>query len=161
MRHFGRGVSLLLLVAAGALVAVTCAAADPAVSTTTPFTYGGFNGCTEEAFSGTGTLHMTTREGLSASGNLESHVYTRLDGLQAMTPTGKKYVVQDVFEHDFTISNASEDTFALVAHFVRVGEDGTFVLGDDFYEYFRTHGTANANGIPTAFKVDTSDQPCQ
>jgi hypothetical protein len=161
MRHLGRGGSLLLMAAAGALIAVTCAAAGPGVSTTTPFTYDGFNTCTGEAFSGMGTLHTTSSDGLSASGNIEYHLYARIDGLKAVTLTGKTYVVQDVFAHDFTISKASEDTFAMVAHYVRAGEDGTFVLGDDFYEYMRAHITANANGIPTAFKFDTSDQPCQ
>jgi hypothetical protein len=161
MRHFGRGASLLLMAAAGALVAVTCAAADPGVSTTTPFMYDGVNNCTGEAFSGMGTLHTTSRDGLSASGNIEYHLYATIDGLKAVTVTGKTYVVQDVFAHDFTISTATEDTFVLVAHYVRVGEDGTFLLGDDFYEFLRTHITANANGIPTAFKFDTSDQPCQ
>lgn len=162
MRHFGRRGAFALLIFVGALVAVTCAAADPGVSTTTPFTYAGTNFCTGEPFSGTGTLHTTMREGASASGNIESHVYFRIDGLKALGAlSGKTYVVQDVFAHDFTFSKATEDTFAIVAHYVRVGEDGTLVLGDDFYEYLRTHITANANGIPTAFKVDTSDQPCQ
>ena len=161
MRHFGRGASLLLVVFAGVLAAVTGAAADPGASTTMPFSYAGFNPCAGEPFTGTGTLHMTTSDKASASGNIEYHLYSRLDGLKAVTLTGKTYVVQDVYADDFTLSNASEETFAIVAHYVRVGEDGTFVLGDDFYQYLRTHITANANGIPTAVKFDTSEQPCQ
>jgi hypothetical protein len=35
------------------------------------------------------------------------------------------------------------------------------VLGDDFYEFLRTHITANANGIVTAFDVRTNAMPCQ
>ncbi|MFL5982742.1 MAG: hypothetical protein ACJ74R_13640, partial [Gaiellaceae bacterium] len=125
MRHLARGVSLLLVVATGALVALGSAAADPAVSTATPFTYEGTNLCTGEAFMGTGTLHITMREGFSASGNLESHAYARIDGLKAVTLiSGKTYVVQDVLAQDFTISKASQDTFELVAHYVRLGEDG-------------------------------------
>jgi hypothetical protein len=162
MRHFARRGAFALLVFAGALAAVTCAAADPGVSTTTPFTYGGTNFCTGEPFSGTGTLHTTMTEGVSTSGNIESHAYFRIDGLKAVGAlTGKTYVVQDVFADDFTFSKASEETFAIVAHYVRVGEDGTLVLGDDFYEYLRTHITANANGMITASKVDMSSQPCQ
>jgi hypothetical protein len=161
MRHFARRGASALLVLAGALVAVTCAAAGPGVSTTTPFTYGGTNPCTGEEFMGDGTLHTTTTDNLSASGNIEFHLDSRLDGLKAVTLTGKKYVVQDTFNLQFTFSKASEETFAVVAHYVRVGEDGTYVLGDDFYEYLRTHITANANGIPTASKVDMSNQPCQ
>lgn len=161
MRHFGRGASLLLAIAAGALFMVAGAAADPGTSTTTPFTYLGSNPCTGEPFTGTATLHTTTSDRASASGNIEYHLYSRIDGLKAMTLLGKTYVVQDIFQDDFTISQASEETFAIVAHYVRVGEDGTFLPGDDFYEYLRAHITANANGIPTAFKFDTSEQPCQ
>jgi hypothetical protein len=35
------------------------------------------------------------------------------------------------------------------------------VMGDDFYEYFRTHITANANGIVTAFDIHANAMPCQ
>jgi hypothetical protein len=151
----------VLALVACALAAATCAAAGPAFSTTSTIAYGGFNMCTGEPFSGTGELHFLMSENLSASGNIESHLNVRFDGLKAVTTTGKKYVVQDTFNHDFTIGTASEDTFDITAHFVRVGEDGTFVLGDDFYEYFRAHITANANGVPTATQVSTSDDPCQ
>jgi hypothetical protein len=144
------------------LVAPSGAVAGPAASTTSPITYAGLNSCTGEAFTGTGTLHFLTTENLSASGVIESHLNVRVDGLQAVTLTGKKYVVQDSLNHEFVIHGAgAEDTFDVTAHFVRVGEDGTLVLGDDFYEYFRAHITANANGMVTAFYVNTSDMPCQ
>jgi hypothetical protein len=118
--------------------------------------------CTEEAFSGTGTLHFLMSENLSTSGVIQSHLDTRLDGLKAVTVTGKRYVVQDTFNWEFVIhGDGAEDTFDITAHFVRVGEDGSFVLGDDFYEYLRTHITANANGMVTAFYVNTNDMPCQ
>jgi hypothetical protein len=162
MRHFGRRrICALLVLAAGALALATGAAAAPVVSTTTPFTYGGFNSCTGEAFTGTGTLHTVTSDNLSPSGNIQFNLTAMLDGLQAVTATGKKYVVQDTSSENFTISKASEESFTIVAHYVRVGEDGSFILGDDFYEYFETHVTANANGVPTASKVSTSDDPCQ
>jgi hypothetical protein len=161
MRHFARRGAFALLVLAGALVAATCAAAGPGVSTTEPFTYGMTNPCTGEAFVGDGTLHTTMSENLSASGNIESHLEARIDGLKAVTLTGKKYVVQDTFNWQFTIAKGSEETFDIVAHYVRVGEDGSLVLGDDFYEYMKTHITANANGMVTASKVDTNNQPCQ
>jgi hypothetical protein len=75
--------------------------------------------------------------------------------------TGKKYVVQDTFSDEFVFGGASEETFDITAHYIRVGEDRTFILGDDFYEYLRTHITANANGVVTAFSVRTNDMPCQ
>jgi hypothetical protein len=157
----GRRASVVIALVACALLAATSTAAAPGVSTTTPVTYLGTNPCTGESFTGTGVVHMVMTENLSASGNLEYHLNSRVDGLTAVTVSGKKYVVQDTFNHDFTFNAASEDTFAIVAHFVRVGEDGTFILGDDFYEYLKAHITANANGMVTAFKVDTSDDPCQ
>ena len=162
MRDFrGRRASVLFALAACALLAATSTAAAPGVSTTTPMTYGSTNPCTGEPFTGTGVLHTVTTDNLSASGNIEYHLNARFDGLTAVTAAGKKYVVQDTFNWDFTISKATEETFAIVAHFVRVGEDGGFILGDDFYEYLKTHITANANGLVTAFKVDTNDDPCQ
>ena len=163
MRHFARRGASALLVLAGALVAVTCAAAGPGTSTTTPVTYGGTNPCTGEPFTGSGTMHTTATDNLSASGNIEFHLDSTLDGLKAVTVTGKTYVVHESFNWQFTISKASQQTFDIVAHYVRVGEDGTYVLGDDFYEYLRTHVAANANGVPTASQVSTSDpaDPCQ
>ena len=158
MRHFGRrAVWTGLVVALGALLAVTCAAAGPATSMTTPTTFVGENPCTGEALTGTGTLHTVTTENLSQSGNIEFHLATTLSGLTATTVLGKKYVVREAYNQEFTISKAAQETFAVVAHYVRVGEDGTYVLGDDFYQYLRTHITANANGLVTAFRIDQSD----
>ena len=145
-----------------ALIGATGAAAGPAASETIPITYTGTNTCTGEAFTGTGTSHFLLSENLSTSGVIQYHLDVHVDGLQAVgLVSGKRYVVQDTFDHEFVFSNASEDTFDITAHFVRVGEDGTLILGDDFYEYLRTHITADANGNVTAFSVRTSDAPCQ
>jgi hypothetical protein len=151
----------IIVFVVGTLIGAGGASAGPAFSQTTPFPYDGVNLCTGEAFSGTGTLHFLVTENLSTSGALQYHLDVRLDGLQAVTPSGKKYVVQDTFDHEFVFAGADEDTFDITAHFVRVGEDGAFVLGDDFYEFLRTHITANANGIVTAFDVRTNAMPCQ
>jgi hypothetical protein len=149
------------VVAGAALLGATGAAAGPAVSSTTPLTYDGMNTCTGEAFSGTGNLHMVMSDNLSTSGVIEYHLETKIDGLKAFTMTGKKYVVQDTYDHEFVIGPATEETLDITAHFIRVGEDGSFVLGDDFYEYFRTHITANANGVVTASFARMNDMPCQ
>ena len=149
------------VLAGGALIAAPGASADAAFSQTAPFTFAGVNSCTSEAINGTGTMHFLESATESGSGNLQYHLHTTVDGLQAMTPLGKRYVVQESFANDFVFSGASEQTFDITAHFIRVGEDGTFILGDDFYEYLRTHITANANGMITAFNVNTSDMPCQ
>ena len=150
-----------LVLAAGTLIGATSAAAGPAFSQSSPWMYDATNSCTGEAFSGTGTLHFLTSENLSTSGVIQYHLNTRIDGLKAVTLTGKKYIVQDTYNHEFVFGSAEEDTFDITLHFIRVGEDGTLVLGDDFYEYLRTHITANANGMVTAFDIRTNDTPCQ
>jgi hypothetical protein len=150
-----------LLLGAGALIGARAASADAAFSETTPTTYAGFNLCTGEPFSGTGTMHFLMSDRVSNSGALQHHLLTTVDGLQAVTPLGKRYVVQDRYSDEFVFSGASEETFDITAHFIRQGEDGTFILGDDFYEYYRAHITTNANGMITAFDITTSDMPCQ
>jgi hypothetical protein len=165
LRASRAGFVLAALVLGGAaLLGASGATAGPAVSTTMPFTYAGTNTCTGgEPFSGTGNVHVLLSENLSTSGVLQYHLDVRIDGLQAVTfplPV-KKYVVQDTFDDEFVFSSAAEETFDITAHFIRVGEDGSFILGDDFYEYLRTHVTANANGEVTAFSVRASDMPCQ
>jgi hypothetical protein len=149
------------VLAGGALIATPGATADPAFSQTSTVTYSGANSCTVETFIGTGTVHFLESVNESGTGNVHYDLQTTIDGLQAVTPLGKRYVVHDSFSDDFVFSGASEQNFGFTAHFIRVGEDGTFVLGDDFYEYLRTHITANANGMITAFTVNASDMPCQ
>ena len=161
MRIFGRSVCVGIGLVVAALVTATATTAAT-VSQTIPFTYEGSNPCAAfEPFAGTGTLHTTTTENVSTTGAVRYYLSSRIDGLQAVTVTGKKYVVQDVFFHQFVFSAASEDTFDITAHFVRAGEDGTFLAGDDFYEYMRFHITANAQGLVTAFSANTSEMPCQ
>jgi hypothetical protein len=144
-----------------ALIGASSAAAGPAFSQTSAFVYDGFNTCTAEAFTGTGTLRMDVNENVSTTGAIQYHMNTRIDGLKAVTITGKKYVVQDTLNHEFVFSGADEDTYDMTVHYIRVGEDGSFVWGDDFYEYMRTHITTNSLGVVTAFQVSTSDAPCQ
>ena len=158
-----RAVFVLATVAlvGAALVGATGAGAGTTVSETAPADYAGMNSCTGETFMGSGMMHFLESTNVSTSGALNYDLNVRFDGIQAVTPSGKKYVVQDIFYDHFVIAGASEATFDITAHYIRVGEDGTFILGDDFYEYLRTHITANANGMVTAFTVNASDMPCQ
>jgi hypothetical protein len=161
MRIFGRSTWVVIALLVAALVTSTGTTAAT-VSQTIPFTYEGSNPCAAfELFAGTGTLHTTAIDNASTSGTVRYYLSSRIDGLQAVTVAGKKYVVQDVFYHQFVISGATEDTFDITAHYVRAGEDGTLVAGDDFYEYMRFHITANAQGLVTAFSANTSEMPCQ
>jgi hypothetical protein len=163
-RRSRAGVVAVLAIVAGTLIGATGAAAGPAVTETfaTPYTFD--DPCTGEVFEGTGTTHFVMSESLSTTGAIWSHVEVRIDGLQAVGLTSqKRYIAQDTFDHEFVFTRASEETFNITAHFVRVGEDGTLLLGDDFYAYLRAHITADANGMVTAFRIDTNDDtpPCQ
>ena len=138
-RLFFAAATFVLLVA-GALIGAPAAAADTAISETTAFTYTADNLCTGELISGTGNMHFLLHENLSANGAIEHYLDVHIDGLKAIGMTsGKTYIVQDVYSDEFVIAGATEETFDITAHFIRQGEDGTLILGDDFYEYMRTH----------------------
>ena len=157
LRRVSANLALVTLALGGlVMLAPASGTAGTTVSETTPFVYDGTNMCTGDVFTGTGTMHFLESANLSASGALQYHLDVRIDGLQAVTPTGKRYIVADTFDHQFSFGGAAEDTFDLTAHFVRVGEDGGLILGDDFYEYIRAHITANANGTVTADYVRTN-----
>jgi hypothetical protein len=135
-----------------ALIGTTGATAGPGTSTTTPFPFSDVNPCTLEPFAGTGNLHLLITDNLSSSGNVQYHLEASLSGLQAMTVTGKKYVV--VFQEDQTDTFDSDgmpahETLEHTVQFIRSGEDGSLMVGDDFYEHFLAHITANANGTVT------------
>jgi hypothetical protein len=150
-----------LVVSAAGLVGASGAGAGPGFSTTTPFTYEGVNTCNGESFTGTGNMTFSVSENLSGSGVLQSHTNVRIDALKAVTLTGKRYVVQDTLNHEFVFGSADEDTYDATVHYVRQGDDGTLILGDDFYEYVKAHITADSIGNVTSSYVRTNDMPCQ
>jgi hypothetical protein len=154
---------LPVLVAGVALIGSTVASAGPGTSTTTPFTFAGVNNCVfpADSFIGTGNLHLLISDNLSNSGNVQFHIEATLSGLQATTVTGKKYVVisqedqTDTFDSD---GMPAHSTLEHTVQFVRSGEDGTpLTTGDDFFEHFLAHITANADGTVTVndLNVDT------
>jgi hypothetical protein len=144
----------------------TKAIADPAVSTNIPITYEGSNPCIvpAEPFVGTGTLHFLVSVNSSEGGTAQSHLEANLQGLKAVTPTGKKYVVTDTTSQTFVLDALDaapfEVTWVETANFVRVGEDPTITGADDFFLHFRIHATVNANGVVTVERV-TIDTFCR
>jgi hypothetical protein len=150
---------LPVLVAGAALIAATGASAGPGISTTTPFFYSNVNPCTLEPFEGTGQLHLLFSQNVSSSGRLQAHIEATFSGLQATTVTGKKYVVvsqeNQTNTFDSTDVGPAHETVEHTVQFVRSGEDGTLLWGDDFYEHFLAHITANANGVVTVQDVTT------
>src|SRR4051794_19793246 len=167
-----RGLARLVLVLAApmfgvaALIGATGATAGPGVSTTTPFAFSGMNTCVvpAEDFIGSGNLKFLISDNLSNSGNIQFHIEANFSGLQAVTLTGKKYVVvsqenqTDTFDSD---GMPAHETVEHTLQFIRSGKDGTpLTTGDDFFEHFLAHITANANGTVTVQDV-TTDTRCK
>ncbi len=155
-----------LVLSGGALIGATVATADPAVATTTPFTFNGTNNCVfpAEDFMGTGNLHLLFSSNLSTGGMAQSHTEANLQGLQAVTLGGKKYVVVDTSTQTIVFDTLDlapfHETLEWIVQFVRVGEDGiSFIGGDDFFEHFLAHATVNANGVVTVDDL-TNDTRC-
>jgi hypothetical protein len=161
---FSRVVVLAAMVLGlGALSAATAARAGPAASTTFPFPFSATNPCTGEAFSGTGSLHFLISDNLSTSGRVQFHIEATFSGLQAVTLSGKKYVVVSEEDQTDTFDTDGAPAHETVEHtvqFIRSGEDGTLFPDDDFFEHFLAHITANANGTVTVEDIET-DTRCR
>jgi hypothetical protein len=131
-----------------------------------PLTYQSSNPCVvpAEPFTGTGTAHLLVSGNITPSGMAQSHLEVNLQGLKAVTLTGKKYVVVDTASDTFALDGLDaapfEETFVITANYVRLGEDATITSGDDFYLHFRIHVTVNANGVPTVERV-TIEEFCR
>jgi hypothetical protein len=154
----------ILAAAVAVLVGAPSAAAETAVTTISPFTFAGDNPCTGEAFSGTGALHMLVGGTLSGGGTAQSHTEANLQGLKATTLLGKKYVVVDTSNHTIVFDTPDlmpfHEELEWTVQFVRQAEDGSLIMGDDFYEHILAHVTVNANGVVTVDDF-TDDQRCK
>ncbi len=156
----------LLMLGGGASVGATGATAGPAVSQTMPFAFAGPNPCNGEMFSATGIAHLLTSENTSTSGTTLVHNEVSVSGVEAVTLVGnKKYVVIDSEDHTFVFDTVAgfpaEVTDEVTLQFIRAGEDGSLVLGDDFYYDFRAHITVDANGTTTVSRIETEPLRCQ
>jgi hypothetical protein len=73
--------------------------------------------------------------------------------------SGKRYVTMDeAFDEEDVCGIPFEKTQHEVTHYIRLGEDGALLTGDDFYEHVYIHITVNANGIPTADHFDFTSE---
>jgi hypothetical protein len=94
----------------------------------------------------------------------QSHWEANLQGMKATTIMGKNYVVVDT--SNYTLAFDSTDLMPFheklewIVQFVRQGEDGSLISGDDFYEHILAYATVNANGVVTVEDF-TDDQRCQ
>jgi hypothetical protein len=144
-------VSALLCVS----VLTSSSSAETVVSTTSPITFTGTNECVipAEDFIGTGGVHVVISGNLSTGGMVQSHIQANFQGMRATTLRGKRYQVPDSetqsLEFDSDDLAPFHETFEVMFQFIRAGEDGTYIVGDDFYAHVLAHATVNANGIVT------------
>jgi hypothetical protein len=154
---------LLVLATIGVvtLAVPVAATADSVIETRTPFTMVFENPCTGEAFVAQGFIHTVARFTVGADGSMHDQYHLNMEGVTAKTLTGVKYVVQE----EWNVGTNARDEHSTIhhvfkQHFVRAREDGSFALGDDFSIYFRLHLTVNAQGTPTAFRLESEEEPC-
>ena len=145
-RRFGLGLGMTTAI----LLAVTTAGA--AVTTSTPFTGSTLNTCTGELVNYAGVQHTTTR--VSTNGDrMHFGITEHLSGVTATTVTGARYAMTATqtgssnFESD---GAPSEFTSARTLILTRLGEDGSFIAGDDLRLHVVAHMTVSANGQITA-----------
>jgi hypothetical protein len=175
MRHFLRCVRssraiFFLMVGVGTAAAMIGATGAAGTTTTTsaPFGFAGTNACVipAEDFVATGNLRLSISGTASSGGTSRSQIGTTLQGLQAQVVTlsgTKKYVVPGESTQSFIIDNDGAPflfTFESIVQFVRQGDDGTYITGDDFYEHVLFRVRVNANGTATVDDV-SGDTRCQ
>lgn len=156
-----RAVAAFLAVAAAFAVPASAGKGDNTVTTQEPFEEALFNPCTGEPFLATGYMHTRTYIDVSNDGSTHFSGQINLQGVEGYTLTGARYVVQRndanhiIFDSDFAPFNV-HGTFR--EHYVRVTADGTIDKKDDFLVYFRMQTTINANGVPSATRMDTDSR---
>jgi hypothetical protein len=158
------GVLAAVLVAALLLPTTASGAIVKTVETHTPFTDSRFNPCTGEPLVITGFLHSRVYFDVGLDGSTHFVLEFNFQNMKATTLSGATYVVKQGVQ---THTNARSDfipfntQFNFVEQYVRRGELGTFVDGDDFYLAFRAHITVNANGTVTAQRLESNDDVCR
>ena len=150
-----RRIGVLVMAVVALALSASKAAAQPTTHLPVPIV--GFNLCTGEAFAGAGFLHVRTT--LTTAPNFHMGVEVNLESAQGTTVTGVRYVApsqnsfHQIIDSDFVPANATSEE---MLQFIRQGEDGSFVLGDDFYVRTKLHVTVNANGEMTVDNLETT-----
>src|SRR5207237_1921773 len=113
------------------------------------------NPCTGETAKGSGFVHVKVFESLDPNDHVSMEA--NVESFEAITLTGVRYVVPEqlsshtIADSDGVPVNATDEE---MAHLIRQGEDGSFVMGDDFYLRISSHYTYNGNGDLTASSSD-------
>jgi hypothetical protein len=154
----------LLVSAALGLPGVASAAIVKTVDTHTPYTDSRVNPCTGEPLVITGFMHSRVYFDVGLDGSTQFVLEFNLENMKATALSGATYVVKENIE---THTNAQSGfvpyntEFNFVQHYVRAGETGTLLDGDDFYLAFRMHVTVNANGSTTVQRLVSNDDSCR
>lgn len=167
-RRVGARIVVWTFVLAGGAVVGVGGAAGETVTTITPFALAGSNACVvpAEDFTATGNLRLAISGNESGGGTATSRIDTTLQGFkaQAVTLSGtKNYVVPGESTESFLIDTDGAPfhlTIESMIQFVRQGNDGTYITGDDFYEHVLIRVRVNSNGTVTVEDVG-GDTRCQ
>jgi hypothetical protein len=140
-----------------ALVLAAAAFAETIVNQKMQFTGASINECPDpdELVLVEGTIHTTSH--VTVSGNrTHTSVDVHTTGVQGTAlVTGARYVEMEINNQQENVSSdftPFEFTSERTHNLTRLGEDGTFELGDDLRVHHIIHMTVNANGILTADK---------
>jgi len=158
-----RAIAAFLAVAAAFAVPASAGKGDNTVTTQEPFEEVFDNPCTGELFVAKGYIHTRTYVDINPDGTTHFSGQSNLQGVEGYTLTGVRYIVQEnasnhiIFDSDAAPFNV-QGVFRL--HFVRVTSDGTINKNDDFVLYIRMHTTINANGVPTATRLEDPQTRC-
>jgi hypothetical protein len=152
------------IVTAMALVFATVGAASTIVETHAPFSATLTNTCRAETFTATGFIHTKATFVQSNGGSTLFSVESNLQDVKAFALTGARYVVTESTSDHLLIdpeNGPNNGNLVFKQKFVRQGDDGSLVLGDDFSAYFRVHMTINSNGTMTVNRMESGNDPCQ
>ena len=156
IRTVGRTILVLGMQATLALLFAAPASADAgAVVVTHDVLFAAVvpNTCTGEQPIFSGYIHMEEHTSLTGA----SHTQFSVQNVKGeVTITGVRYVGTQASSETLKIAGPGARTETLENRFTltRLGEDGTFIDGDDWHVKSLLKITTNANGVVTAFQVE-------
>src|SRR5438105_8326502 len=121
---------MLAAAALAVLLPAGRAAAQPVVDAHMPITGVVVNPCTGETAKGSGFVHVKVFESLDPNDHVSMEA--NVESFEAITLTGVRYVVPEqlsshtIADSDGVPVNATDEE---MAHLIRQGEDGSFVMG--------------------------------
>ena len=116
------------------------------------------NDCTGEAFNVTGYFHTKIHMNVTLDGRITTSNEFNLESVKGVALVGGATYVMTAEtsqmwnrDFDFVPQTANYESHTIMN---RLGENGTFVLGDDLYNKVLAHLTVNGNGTTTVNRVE-------